>query len=345
MSKGNGDGVSRREFLAGAAALGAASVFGGFATPLFAQGAKISPTKKSRVVFGYSDKMIDAEQRVDQATISKVIEETMVRLTGTKNSTDAWKSLFDKKDVVGIKVNCAAGKALSSKPQMVRSIVDGLTGIGIPAENIIVWERSDGELEGGGFKLNKDKEGYRCYGVQPDVLYEDAAVKSGDHEYRVTKMITQKITALINLPILKDHGTSGVTTALKNHYGSFVIDDKNIYPIHDNQCSPYLAELSAVPAIKDKTRLVLMDAIYCGYEGGPVYVPGRQWYENAIVASADPVAIDAVSWEMIDKARKEHGFMPLEKANRSPIKWLKVAEDMKVGHYTNDMMEKIVWKT
>jgi hypothetical protein len=47
---------------------------------------------------------------------------------------------------------------------------------------------------------------------------------------------------------------------------------------------------------------------------------------------------------MIDKARKAHGFMPLEKVNRSPAKWLQVAEDMKVGHHTADMIEKIVWK-
>lgn len=344
MAEGSRKGITRREFIAGAAALGAAGVIGGFATPVFSLQKPAGTGKKSRVVLGYSDKIVASGGGVDRLMASELLDRSMTKLTGTKTADDAWKSLFDKNDVVGIKVNCAAGRALSTKPKVVDALITGLKRAGVAEENIIVWERTDRELVAAGFLLRKEGEGYRCYGTTPDVGFAAEAVKSGELQYKLSKIISERITALINVPILKDHGTSGITLALKNHYGSFEMTRDIVYKVHENNCSPYLAEVSALPAIRNKTRLVVMDAIHCCYDGGPAYAPGKQWYENAIVVSADPVAVDAVGTELIDKARKEHGLPSLEKAKRSPAKWLKAATDFRLGQHTADMIDRVVWQ-
>jgi len=42
----------------------------------------------------------------------------------------------------------------------------------------------------------------------------------GDSTVRLSRILTDDISILINVPIMKDHEITGVTGALKNHYGS-----------------------------------------------------------------------------------------------------------------------------
>ena len=50
--------------------------------------------------------------------------------------------------------------------------------------------------------------------------------------------------AVINLPVLKDHGIVGVTLALKNLFGA--IHNPNKY--HTNAGDPYVADVNMFPA-------------------------------------------------------------------------------------------------
>jgi hypothetical protein len=336
--------ITRREFIVGSAALGAAGLFAGATGPLLAARAPAATTKKSRIVLGYSDKVLNAQGQPDRLIVSNLVHGSVKRLTGKDGIDAAWKSLFGRDDVVGIKVNCACGRLLSTNPAIVDEIVAGLLRAGVVEENIIVWERTDQELVGAGFALRKDGDGYRCYGTTPDVGFAEKPIKSGECEYKLTKILTERITALINAPILKDHATSGITLALKNHYGSFEMAREIVYKVHENNCSPYLADVSATAPIKDKTRLVITDALVCEYDGGPGFAPGKQWNENAIMASFDPVAMDAVGTELIDKARKEKGLPTLEDAKRSPLKWLKAATELGLGQHAPDMIDRVVWR-
>ena len=79
----------------------------------------------------------------------------MAELTGYESGdvTSAWKSLFSKDDVVGIKVNPVGRKPLPgewgrnpnsvgsiSSPALVVKVVECLRQIGLPAANVIVFE-------------------------------------------------------------------------------------------------------------------------------------------------------------------------------------------------------------
>ena len=62
-----------------------------------------------------------------------------------------WEGLFKKNDRVGIKVSCLPGKKLSSSVNLVKAIVVCLKKAGLKSHNIIVWERTAGELNKAGF--------------------------------------------------------------------------------------------------------------------------------------------------------------------------------------------------
>ena len=145
----------------------------------------------------------------------------------------------------------------------------------------------------------------------------------------MSKILTQKITALINIPFLKDHGVAGVTCAMKNHYGSI----RNPGDYHGNNCDPFIAEVNSIPAIKNKTRLIICDALKPLANGGPNFNSEFVWEHRSIHIGADPVAFDFLGWQVIDARRQEIGLPTLADAGRPP-KWLATAASMGLG--TND---------
>jgi hypothetical protein len=104
--------------------------------------------------------------------------------------------------------------------------------------------------------------------------------------------------ALINVPALKEHGTSGFTSAMKNHYGTV----SNPGQLHGNNCGPYIPALNALPVIRDKTRLIVGDFIrICPYDWN------RMSVENRIAMSFDPVAHDIVARQVLVNRRAADG--------------------------------------
>ncbi len=47
-------------------------------------------------------------------------------MAGTKSASDAWRKYYSSDDVVGIKVNALSGRWMSSRPELVAAIEDGL---------------------------------------------------------------------------------------------------------------------------------------------------------------------------------------------------------------------------
>jgi hypothetical protein len=92
---------------------------------------------------------------------------------------------------------------------------------------------------------------------------------------------------------------AGVSVSLKNHYGSV----SNPGALHGNNCDPAIAELSAQPNIRDKTRLVV---------GAALKVSAWDWNrptrENALLLSFDPVALDTVARDILIRHREEQGL-------------------------------------
>src|SRR5262249_56633464 len=73
--------------------------------------------------------------------VRKMIARGITSLTGIREPVDAWRSMFSSDDVVGIKVNPVGNPLAISNYATVLSIVEGLKSAGVPAKNIVVYDR------------------------------------------------------------------------------------------------------------------------------------------------------------------------------------------------------------
>lgn len=312
--------TTRREFLKQVAVTGAA-VAGLPAVLEAAQSTTIvAPAGKSRVVIATDSSVMKGDEVV-QSVLNTMVDRSVAKLTNTASGAAGWKKLFKPTDVVGIKVNCLFGKGVATRPEVANAIVRGLVSAGVKADNIIIWDRSTGDLIKCGYKPNREGAGVKIYGDDGDwgEMIEQGAFKS-----RISKFISEKVTCFVNAPILKTHGTAGVSMALKNHYGSF--EDPGAH--HGNHCNPAMADFSAIPIVKQKTRLVVVDALQPQYDGGPGLKADAQFKLYGVMVGTDPVAVDYQGLQIIQKKRADSGLQPLGTAQTA---WLASAQERGVG--------------
>jgi len=268
---------------------------------------------QSSVVVARNDFVRDANGRLISEQVDKLLDKAMQNFFQVSKSELAWERLFNKNDVVGIKINCLAGRGISSTRELVESIVEGLRKAGVPERNIIIWDRSNRDLEKAGYKIQTNGNRSKCYGNN-QAGYSYDVFEYGEVGSCISNIVLQQCTSIINVPVLKDHGIVGITNAMKNFFGA--IHNPNKY--HDNNGDPYIADVNMLPAIRSKTRITITDALTAQYEGGPPFMPQWTWPFNGILVGMDPVALDAVAWDIIEKKRKEKGLPSLKEAGREP---------------------------
>jgi uncharacterized protein (DUF362 family) len=261
---------------------------------------------------------------IDTSKLSKMLDFGMLKFTGVSDIKAAWSKLFSPNDIVGIKVNTMAKKGVISHPPLVNLICKNLINIGIQEENIIIWDKTTKELYQAGFHINYNGGGIRCFGNDAKGYGYDRHPQEFGEVGTCYSRILKKVTALINVPVLKEHGLCAVSLCLKNYYGA--ISNPNKY--HYNNCDPYIADVSLNPDIKEKQRLIILDGIYAQYHGGPSYKPMWSVNYNGLIFGNDPVAIDYVGLGELDKLRKLGGKKTFSEEKRFP-KYLIAAGDSK----------------
>jgi uncharacterized protein (DUF362 family) len=293
----------------------------------------LAAESKSRVVLSSHSQIVDASEQINSKIVRTVVDETLIALTNTISIQDAWAQVFpdlQSTDVIGIKVNCI-NRRLSSHPEVVYAIAQSLgESLGISPNNIIIWDRTSRELKWAKYTHNMGDKDVRCLGTSDKIGYDKSfAVDVGNgRQVHLSNILTRMCTYLINVPVLKDHNTAGVTLSLKNHYGS--IDRPG--SCHGERCDPYIANLNNTPQIKNKTKLIVCDALFGIYKGGPQGSP--QWINRQILASTDPVALDYIGMTLIDQQRSERNMTSASKGT----KYLRTAAELRLG---NDKLEYI----
>jgi hypothetical protein len=249
-------------------------------------------TESSRVVLVRHAGAYDGD-RPDPRVVGQMLDDGLRTLTGEPNVQAVWQSLFSPHERVLLKVNCISYGG-PTQPAVAYAVAERLQAAGLPAAQILIFDRTDGELAAAGYTLNNGQPGVQCHGSTgrgSEAVLTQAAVRF----FRDL----DDCDAIINLPIPKQHGGAGVSVALKNHYGSV----ENPYQLHDSYCDPAIAELNALPAIRGKTRLIIAAALEispCDWD--------RPVRENALLLSFDPVALDTVARDLLVQRRQEMGL-------------------------------------
>ncbi len=226
-----------------------------------------------------------------QETVLQMLDDGLSTLTGVADKLSAWRALFDAGDRVLLKVNCI-DYSLPTPPVVTYAVAQRLIDAGLSAENILIFDRTDRELEACGYTLNESGPGIRCHGTRGDGT--EAALSQAT--VRFYKEFDE-CDAVINLPLPRSHPFAGITVALKNHDGSV----NQPMRLHGNSCEA-AADLNAQPNIRDKTRLIV---------GSALLVASGDWRrpetEDSLLLSFDPVAHDTVARDILVRYREDQG--------------------------------------
>ena len=282
-----------------------------------------------RVVSVKSDKAVDIPTgRADDAIVREMMAQGMRTLTGAASTADAWRRFFQPADVVGIKVNCGGYPHCISAYEIVAEVVRQLTGVGVPATQIYVYERFQNQMDECNYaphlpegvqivaaeraNRNVDNSGY-----DPATYLEADLFGEEDTRSNIMRLVSQRLTKIINIPNMKDHGATGVTGCLKNvAYGSF----SNVARTHSRGKShtySVVGTLAAMEPLRSRTVLQIMDGLRGVWHGGPFARTTRYvFYPRQIMFATDPVAVDRLLLDIIENERRAHSAISIW--DRSP---------------------------
>jgi len=266
----------------------------------------------------HAPKSIDPEtEKVDIPTVKEMIARGMCALTGDAKPGAAWRRFFEPADVVGIKVNCSGAPGAMSMREVVAEIVANLTEAGVPAGQIYIYERFAGQLKSAAYEPHVPA-GVTVHAVEttrgsrqnydPNTYVDVNFFGEEDTRSQMVRLVTERLTKIINVPNMKDHGAAGVTGCLKNiAYGSY----SNVARSHrfeKTHTLSFIGTLAAAEPLRSKTVLQIMDGLRGVWHGGP-FSPNRKFrfYPRQMMIGTDPVAIDRLLLDVIDGKRKAEG--------------------------------------
>ena len=298
---------SRRQFIK-KSALG----FAGGVLPGVTACVNVAPVKsKSTVILVRHSKAVDAAGKVQQPIVEEMITKALTTFTGKRSVKNAWRMFVSPEHIVGLKVSTlglmsiAGTEYVSHFSAVTSAIHNGLKKAKVQDKNIIIWDRSDEELVNAGFSIKKQPDALRVFGTnktrtEESIGYSSKSYQVGSLQSRVTKIVTDMTSVMINIPALKTHRLVGITGALKCHYGT--VDNPG--DMHENNCTnPGIAEVNTISIIRKKQKLIIVDALLGLYEGGPWWQQSYIWPFGGILVGTDPVAVDAVMLKIIDEKR------------------------------------------
>jgi uncharacterized protein (DUF362 family) len=297
-----------------------------------------------------------SENKIIYQSAYDMITKGMLSLTGSDNLKDAWLKFVSPKDRIGLKVNPVAGVQLSTSVEVTQAIVKQLEEAGVQRSNIIIWDRREEQLFEAGFN-HENFPGIKIIGTERpengsmydengklhslkmidttwyywadcEDKYDSATipymVNEGKYSY-FTKIVTEMVDKIINVPILKNAGSS-VTLCLKNlAYGSVT----NTGRLHRQLWAETCAEVNAFPPLRDKVVLNIVDGIKGCFNGGPGANPQFFCEYKTILVGTDPVAIDRIGYDIVINKRIAEGVQKEDNA-RGRI-FMELAQNLNLG--------------
>ena len=282
---------------------------------------------RGRVVAVQSDHAITSGVYQPE-TIREMLHRGMRELTGAPDWAEAWKQFVEPGDVVGLKLNPVGQPHVISDASVVREVIAGLEAAGVQRKDIVVYDRYKDQFLQAGFDkwlpegvrishaaesyddIQQDMQGYdpEHYIDLPLTLPGYPLENEKARRSYASRFITQEVNKLINLPLLKDHQSAGITMALKNMSHGLV---NNVSRSHGtrslNACNTFIPAVVSMPVIRNKAVLHILDGVKGLYHGGPSAKPQFVWEHKTLYFATDPVALDRIGWEVIDAKRVEVG--------------------------------------
>jgi hypothetical protein len=289
----------------------------------------------------------------DREAIKATMDLGIKTLTGATDAVEGWKHFFEPGDVVGIKVVPNGHPHAHSSYEIVLEVIDKLKACGVKTQDIFVYDRYRSEFLHAGYQKILPAD-IKCGGMDPEdnqfkldfpshrsdslvgfdhdafvwmdlIPYGDDPKDDSKYRSHLGRLVTKTLNKIVAIPVMKDHGSAGVTGALKNMSHGTV---NNVARSHSNAftnvCNQFIPQMVSHPIIRQKFVLQIMDGIRAVFQGGP-FGPDVKWTweNNAILFATDPVALDHVEWDQVDAQRVKNNLPPVAAAGKAAIDPLK----------------------
>ncbi len=282
----------------------------------------IPESAKSIVAHVRYDEVIEG-RKVHEKLLREMIEDGIRIATVASSAGEAWNALLRPDDVVGIKFNQVGAEGLETTTPFARELVASLKDAGVSPERIVLIEAPP-QLE-------------RELGTRARVFgWGNEEVSFGSGAERLASVLDQ-VTAIVNVPFLKTHNIAGMTGCLKNLSHALI---RRPGRYHDHACTPYIGDIVALPQIRSKVRIHIVNALRAVYDGGPVPRAADVWGHGGVIVSKDPVAADSVGLDIINERRQLAGLGSVgDGLNGLP--YIRAAAERKLGTDDQDYIELV----
>ncbi len=254
-------------------------------------------------------------------TVRALVERGIARFTGKASAPEAWRSLVSSQDIVGIKVFSLPGPNSGTRPAVVAGVVEGLLSAGLPPSHVIVWDKQATDLRLAGYFDLADRYGIRVAGsaqagYESTNAYDSPIIGNlvwGDSEFGkkgvgvgrksfVSRLVARQMTKIINVTPLLNHNLAGVSGNLYS-LATGSVDNVARFESDSGRLAIAIPEIYALPALSDHVVLNIVDALLCQYEGSERSLLHYSATLNQLRFSRDPVALDVLSLQDLDRER------------------------------------------
>ena len=296
--------------------------------------AQVIPTQS--IAYTSHDSSAIHEYQTNPSAVRGMVNRLVLAVTGQPDLARAWGSLVSPDDKIGIKISAAGGELFTTHRDVVNAIIDGLVAAGHPRASIIVWDRSLDGIKEAGYRV--DKEGYQLKSIPPRDGYDPKAVFTaplggkliwGDLEFRsdrgkipllsdqeissddshFARILSSEVTKVINVPVMSDSGSCGIAGCLYNMTIPNIDNWRRFTQSRWGHAA--IPEIYRTPMVGPKVVLNIMDGLVAQYAGGPQSQPNFAIHHATIMASKDPVAIDALTVRQIEEWRARAHMKPI----------------------------------
>ncbi len=286
----------------------------------------------------------------DSGQVAQMVTLLVLRSTNSSTPSEAWGKVVSPDDTVGIKINAASGPLLGTRRALVEAVARGVAQAGVPPSRVIVWDRSQADLQRAGFLDQTGRSTSPLFQVRwvRAASDYDAEVRLyasrtgrliwGDREFRpglaenisnfshLPRFVTRELSAHIHLPAMVQADGVGILGAIAGLTAG-AVDNWRRFFAGDSRA---LAEMYLDPHIGPKVRLIIMDGLIAQYADGPAPRINEAAELGLLMASFDPLALDQAALERIDRLRLERRWLPIsDKAT-----YLSLGEQLGIGQRT-----------
>jgi uncharacterized protein (DUF362 family) len=258
----------------------------------------------------------------------EMLTKALSELTGKPDLVTSVMQFVHKDDIVVVKVNGIAQSQMATGKELVLPFVQAMIDGGVKAENITLLEQYPGFFNATRISPQNVPSGVKiATHSNGNATMDERLIPGTGTKTKFVRWLTEA-TAAINFALIKDHSICGYTGALKNMTHGCSI---NPHDFHVHHASPQIALMYAQDVIKSRVRLCIADGFKVMADGGPLYKrPEFVKPHDSVYASTDPVALDTIGWEVVEKYRADFKLKTLTESGREPG-YIKAAADLGLG--------------